>query len=114
MTTRKSIPKTLKNKVWDTYIGKKHRIGRCFCCKKEIDSKNFDCGHIVSVKEGGPTTVENMRPICSPCNKSMGTQDMNQFKQQYFPENRSLANALWRANVGTISNHLFSKLLFKK
>ena len=111
---RKSIPKTLKNQVWDKYIGKKHGVGKCFCCKKEIDSKNFDCGHVISVKDSGPTTVDNMRPICSPCNKSMGTQNLNDFKQQYFPENNSLVSNLLRVNVNTISNHIFSKLLFKK
>ena len=37
---RKTIPKALKNKVWDTYIGIEKGIGKCFCCQKEIDSKN--------------------------------------------------------------------------
>ena len=49
---RKSIPKAVKDKVWDTYIGKKKGVGKCFCCRCEIDSKNFDCGHVISVRDG--------------------------------------------------------------
>ena len=110
---RKSIPKTLKNKVWDTYIGKKNGVGKCYCCKTEIDSKNFDCGHIVAVKNGGKKTVENMRPICSPCNKSMGTENMISFGDSYFPQNKNIFMDLVRVNTATISNYIYDKWLGK-
>ena len=106
---RKSIPKTLKNKVWDTYIGREKGIGNCFCCNKEIDSKNFDCGHIISVKQGGPTTLENMRPLCSTCNKSMGEKNMEQFKNKYFPENDNLLTKLIEVNTATFKNFFTEK-----
>ena len=83
---RKSIPKTLRNKVWDTTIGKEKGVGDCFVCNTNIDSKNFECGHIISVKEGGETTLENLKPICGSCNKSMGTQNLIEFKAKYFPQ----------------------------
>lgn len=83
---RKSIPKTLRNKVWDTIIGKEKGVGNCFVCNTNIDSKNFECGHIISVKEGGETTLENLKPICGTCNKSMGTQNLIEFKEKYFPQ----------------------------
>ena len=81
---RKSIPKTLKNDVWDKYIGRKKGIGQCFCCKKNIDSKNFECGHIIASSKGGKTIIQNLRPICSCCNKSMGTENLRQFKKKYY------------------------------
>jgi len=81
---RKSIPKSLKILVWDKNIGKEKGIGECDVCKSEIDSKNFECGHIISVKDGGETNIENLLPICSSCNKSMGTQHLNDFKAKYF------------------------------
>ena len=83
---RKSIPKTLRNKVWDTTIGKEKGVGDCFVCNTNIDSKNFECGHIISVKEGGETTLENLKPICGTCNKSMGIQNLIEFKEKYFPQ----------------------------
>ena len=81
---RKSIPKSLKILVWDKNIGKEKGIGECDVCKSEIDSKAFECGHIISVKEGGGTDIENLLPICSSCNKSMGTQNLHEFKEKYF------------------------------
>jgi 5-methylcytosine-specific restriction endonuclease McrA len=86
---RKSIPKTLKNKVWDKYIGKQLGVGLCDVCQTEIDSKNFECGHIISIKEEGSTTLDNLIPICGTCNKSMGTHNLELFKETYFTKNES-------------------------
>jgi 5-methylcytosine-specific restriction endonuclease McrA len=84
---RKSIPKTVKSDTWNKYIGKEKGIGKCECCSNEIDSKNFECGHVKSVKDGGDETVENLRPICSECNKSMGTENLYDFKKKHYPKN---------------------------
>jgi 5-methylcytosine-specific restriction endonuclease McrA len=83
---RKSIPKSLKILVWDKNIGKEKGIGECDVCKSNIDSKNFECGHIISVKYGGETNIENLLPICSSCNKSMGPQNLLEFKEKYFKQ----------------------------
>ena len=86
---RKSIPKTLKNQVWNKCVGKEKGVGECNVCKCEIDSKNFDCGHITSVKEGGETNESNLVPLCSPCNKSMGSHNLTEFKDKYFKDKQS-------------------------
>ena len=87
---RKTIPKPLKNSVWDEYIGKNRGTGECQVCEKQIDSKDFECGHIISVKEGGATNVSNMVPICGTCNKSMGTMNLHQFKDSYFSDKQNV------------------------
>lgn len=81
---RKSIPKSVKDRVWNTYVGKACGVGKCYCCGTSIDSKNFDCGHVVAAARGGKNVPENLRPVCSTCNKSMGTQNMEEFKKVYF------------------------------
>jgi len=81
---RKSIPKTVRDMVWDTYIGNKYGVGKCYCCRSVIDSKKFECGHVVAASLGGPNTVENLRPICGTCNKSMGTQNLEDFRRSHF------------------------------
>jgi 5-methylcytosine-specific restriction endonuclease McrA len=76
---KKTIPKPLKNSVWDKYIGKEHGIGNCYSCQSNIDSKHFECGHVISDADGGDLSIENLRPVCSLCNKSMGVMNMNEF-----------------------------------
>ena len=45
----------------------------CFCCNVEpITFANFECGHVQSGVNGGDDKIQNLRPICSLCNKSMG------------------------------------------
>jgi 5-methylcytosine-specific restriction endonuclease McrA len=82
---KKAIPKSLKMLVWHTYIGKEVGLAKCLCCKnKEITQMDFDCGHVVAESRGGVTTVNNMRPICAKCNRSMKAMDMNDFIEKYF------------------------------
>jgi len=77
---RKKIPSALRFAVWNEFA-KGNEI--CFCCKREsITVANFECGHIVAVKNGGEDKIQNLRPICSQCNRSMGTKNMNDFIAQ--------------------------------
>ena len=57
-------------------------IGNCFCCQDEIDSKHFECGHVIAKSKGGDTSIDNLRPVCSLCNKSMGTKNMMVYMEQ--------------------------------
>lgn len=81
--TKKAIPKVMRIAVWDKYIGSDQRKGSCHVCKKEILIEMFECGHIVAESTGGETTLENLRPLCSLCNKSMQTRNMNDFLTDY-------------------------------
>ena len=75
------INKTIKNLVWDKYVGREKGVGGCYCCDKELDSKHFECGHVIAHCNGGQVTLENLRPVCSLCNKSMGKRNMEDFKK---------------------------------
>jgi len=85
-TKRRSIPKTLKDNVWNNAFTERNGVGQCFVCKGKITSRSFDCGHIVSVAKGGTDQLSNLKPVCSTCNKSMGTQNMMGFKEEFFKE----------------------------
>jgi hypothetical protein len=69
------IPKALREQVWATYIGNTFE-GKCMVtwCKNRITVFDFQSGHNIPEAKGGPTTLENLRPICSRCNTSMGSQ----------------------------------------
>jgi hypothetical protein len=82
---KKPIPKHVKTIVWDTYIGADKAIAACCCClTTEISIRNFHCGHVVSEANGGDQTIQNLRPICAPCNLSMGRRSMNEFTMEWF------------------------------
>ena len=79
---RKKIPKRLRDKVWNKRVDNKLR-GQCFCCMKDISYNDFDCGHIVSVKELGKDELDNLEAVCRICNLDMGTMNMNKYKSLF-------------------------------
>ena len=82
---RKKIPKHIKTLVWNEHIGVDIVNSKCLSCKYEnINIRNFHCGHVIAESKGGDLTIKNLRPICAPCNASMGTMSMHEFVLTYF------------------------------
>lgn len=78
--SKKKMPAALRVAVWIKYIGVEEGIGFCFCCRlSKITRDNFQCGHVISAKDGGEAKLPNLRPICALCNSSMGTRNMQKF-----------------------------------
>lgn len=90
---RKQISSKLKKEVWLMY----HHTsltGPCYIgCGKHISFfEGYECGHVISVKNGGPTELENLKPICFDCNRSMGKMNMADFvrNKSYVPLDDSI------------------------
>lgn len=82
--TKRNLSVAVRTAVWNTYIGREYGLGYCFVgCGEQISQANFECGHVQSRKFGGSNEIENLRPVCSRCNKSMGTQNMFEFMKMY-------------------------------
>jgi len=68
-----TIPRALREQVWMTQAG---AVFECKCkvlwCKNKMNVFDFQCGHNVPESKGGKTTIDNLVPICSRCNISMG------------------------------------------
>ena len=80
---KKSVPKVVKDLSWNKWVGEDIARTKCMCCGvNEIRMNSFHCGHILAVANGGKTSVDNLRPICSACNLSMGTENMDDFKKK--------------------------------
>ena len=81
---KKSLPTAVKDCIWNYYIGQHINIHKCFCCKKNmIKIDDFHAGHVVAEAQGGGDNIDNLRPICSSCNSSMGKKDMIDYVKQY-------------------------------
>lgn len=87
---RKAIPKSVREAVWKKFISEDELKGKCFVgCGNEIKINKFELGHVVAFSNGGSDEIDNLRPICSLCNKSMGTKNLNEFIEQYGFKNTS-------------------------
>ena len=81
-----AIPKKLKELVWKTYVGQNILQTPCLICNDtQITAFNFHCAHVLADSKGGEPILENLRPVCGPCNGSMGTTHMREFILKYFP-----------------------------
>ena len=81
---RRQLPSSVRDSVWNNYFGEDINKHRCLCCKKGIiTNRYFHVGHVISVKNGGTDEINNLRPICPPCNHSMGTTNMVEFVKTY-------------------------------
>jgi len=69
---KKNIPKALRQQVWIKHFGEIFK-SKCHIkwCKNIITVFNYECGHNIPESKGGETTIDNLFPICSSCNKSM-------------------------------------------
>lgn len=74
------IPSSVRFATWNKWIGREYGVAKCWCCNEnEVSQQCFEAGHVKARVLGGKNTVENLRPICSFCNQSMGTQNMFRF-----------------------------------
>jgi hypothetical protein len=82
---KQAIPKSVRKHVWNHYIGSEKGEAPCYCCHiNRIDKAAFEAGHVVPEVRGGASTVENLRPICGECNRSMGDTDMREFARKHY------------------------------
>ncbi len=82
---KKPIPKSVRTHVWNHYIGSAKGESSCYCCGiNRIDKAAFEAGHVVPEVAGGPSTVENLRPICGECNRSMKDMNMKEFALKHY------------------------------
>ena len=62
-------------------------IGKCFVCEKDIDYDEFECGHVTAAFWGGNQSLNNLEPICGPCNRDMGVENLNEYKRKFYQMN---------------------------
>ena len=72
---KEHIPKRVRELVWTTYNGK---VFSCNCyvtwCDNKLNVFNFQVGHDLPESKGGTLDIDNLKPICSSCNLSMGNK----------------------------------------
>jgi len=74
MTKRPHVSRPLRIRVWKKYFNNVFEALCPMCKENSINALHFECGHDIAASIGGPSNLDNLRPICSTCNKSMGTK----------------------------------------
>lgn len=102
------MSKKFRQIVWETYMDNDKYKNPCFCCEKTmIDPFSYNFGYIISNINGGDiNNIENIRPICSLCNLSIGTQNMYDYilDNFFWYQNISLEQVKMVANFLDIQN----------
>ena len=98
MPAKQRIPVSLKQNVWVKYNGEIYKA-KCNVewCENHITPFTFEAGHNIPESKGGETSLDNLRPICSSCNKSMG----NRYTIQEYSEIYKKSNT---GNTGNTEN----------
>jgi hypothetical protein len=85
------IPIGLKETIWTLYLGHVTEAP-CYCCgRNQIKMTQFDAGHVIPESKKGPTTVENLRPICHSCNLAIHDKDMREWVKEFYPQSPLLS-----------------------
>ena len=70
-----NIAKAVKEQIWIQHFGETFRH-KCYIpwCTNSLTPFSFHAGHDVPRSKGGTNTIDNLFPICSSCNCSMGNK----------------------------------------
>jgi hypothetical protein len=79
----RKISQSKRRIVWEKRNGHESLIGKCFVCERQLDYDLYVVGHIKSFFFGGDTSIDNLESICTPCNLSMSTENLLDYKRKF-------------------------------
>lgn len=84
---RKPLNKALRTKVWRREQRATDSDGMdnvpCACCSERVSIYDYECGHLISVANGGSDTLDNLTVMCRTCNGSMGRTNFDEFRTAF-------------------------------
>jgi 5-methylcytosine-specific restriction endonuclease McrA len=96
---RTPCPKAVKEAVWKIFFGNS-MVGNCYVCGADITFTNFELGHNKPHTKGGKWVVENLRPLCRTCNRSIGDKmTVEAFKKKYFSHKSKPATSKTKSTI---------------
>lgn len=68
LNKRKPIPSKVRVDLWRKCFNDEI-VGECWVCSCKINYNDFQAGHMVAVANGGTDSIQNLKPVCGPCNR---------------------------------------------
>ena len=81
---KRRVPSAVRVALWNAWHGREAGVGECHCCGCAVTQQDFEAGHVVAAAHGGAARLDNLRVLCRPCNRSMGSRDMRAFIAEHF------------------------------
>lgn len=108
---KKQVPSAVREQVWLHYIGKTFD-SKCTVdwCRNIITPFQYECGHNIPESKGGTSTLDNLRPICSNCNRSMkDTYTIDEWNKVFAPKKKSYFLQGCFGKTTTVDSHAHIK-----
>lgn len=78
---RERIPQAVRRRVWAKHNAPDSIAGACYTCEAELRFGDMECAHIVPHALGGKAELDNLMPVCRTCNRDMGIQNLETYRQ---------------------------------
>ena len=84
---RVTFPVAVREEVWRKFCGKKYSH-KCYVrwCTNTMTVFDFHVGHNIPLARGGKNTIDNLFPLCSRCNHSMGKTTIDDWVENWSPK----------------------------
>lgn len=79
-STTVKVSNYIRETLWTLNFGHDTN-GYCYVCNKDITRDNWHCSHVISKSNGGSNEISNLKICCPPCNLSMGSQNLYEYKK---------------------------------
>lgn len=81
---RRPIGKAVRMQCWKNKFGDDAANGQCEVCGIKISIDKFEAGHIIAQAIGGSDLLDNLVPVCALCNRSMGIENLYEYKDRHY------------------------------
>jgi hypothetical protein len=90
ISKKQKIHQKIRTTSWEKYLkdtGQNTYDIKCpiSICNNIINPNTFQCGHIISENNGGKIEINNLKPICTSCNGSMGIKNWDDYETSLNP-----------------------------
>lgn len=80
---RIKVSAAMRASLWNKYFDDETNKGECILCQCELKMSQYHVSHIQSLKENGTYNQDNLTIMCSKCNTSLGSKNLNDYLKEY-------------------------------
>lgn len=79
---RIKVNQAMRMSLWNRYFYDETEQGECVLCNCKLKMSQYHVSHIQSLKENGTYDQSNLTIMCSKCNTSLGSKNLNDYMRE--------------------------------